>query len=81
MKKIILNLLLMIGNDSKLIVVNDGSKDKTFEIMQKIVEDKPALIPLTKQNSGHGPTLLYAYRYAINKGADYIFQTDSQREC
>ena len=34
-------------------------------------------MPLTKQNGGHGSTLLYGYRYAIDNGADYIFQTDS----
>ena len=35
------------------------------------------LQPLTKKNGGHGHTLLYGYRYAIEQGADYIFQTDS----
>ena len=66
-----------IGGGSKLVVVNDGSKDKTYELMQEYAKDKPALVPLNKQNSGHGPTVLYAYRYAINERADYIFQTDS----
>lgn len=32
---------------------------------------------LTKPNSGHGPTLIYGYNYALSNGADYIFQTDS----
>ena len=32
---------------------------------------------MTKNNSGHGPTVLFGYHYAISKGADYIFQTDS----
>ena len=34
-------------------------------------------IPVTKPNSGHGATIMYAYHYAVNAGADYIFQTDS----
>ncbi len=32
---------------------------------------------IDKENSGHGATVLYGYNYAINKNADYIFQTDS----
>jgi len=63
--------------DSRLVVINDGSKDHTYEIMQKCCENRPKLIVLTKENGGHGATLLYGYRYAISHHADYIFQTDS----
>ena len=66
-----------VGNDSRLVIINDGSKDNTFEIMQECAKTKPMFTPLTKPNGGHGPTLLYGYRWAINEGADYIFQTDS----
>jgi len=31
----------------------------------------------TKGNEGHGATLLSGYRRALDGGADYIFQTDS----
>ncbi len=64
------------GN-SRLVVVNDGSKDNTYEILQDLAKDRPLLVPVTKPNGGHGATVLYAYRYAVNAGADYIFQTDS----
>ncbi len=30
-----------------------------------------------KENGGHGATILFGYRHAMEKGADYIFQTDS----
>ena len=66
-----------IGGNSKLVIFDDGSKDTTYSIMQKLQEEYPCLIPITKPNSGHGATCLYAYRYAIKKGAAYIFQTDS----
>ncbi len=65
------------GNDSRLVVVNDGSKDDTYEILQKLAESRSKLVALTKPNGGHGATILYGYNYAINEGADYIFQTDS----
>jgi dolichol-phosphate mannosyltransferase len=66
-----------IGNGSKLVIIDDGSKDKTYDIMRKAAQDKEHFIPLTKPNGGHGATVLYGYNYAIDQGADYIFQTDS----
>ncbi len=66
-----------IGNSSKLVVIDDGSKDNTFEIMKECAKSKPNFIVKTKENSGHGPTLLYGYNYVIEEGAKYIFQTDS----
>lgn len=65
------------GNGSRLVIIDDGSKDGTFQMMQKAAEGKEAFIPLTKPNGGHGATILYGYHYAIKEGADYIFQTDS----
>lgn len=65
------------SEDSRLVIINDGSKDNTYEIMKKCAEERPKLVPLTKANGGHGATCLYGYRYAIENGADYIFQTDS----
>lgn len=58
-------------------IINDGSKDTTYEVMQKLAETRPLFTPLTKPNGGHGSTVLYGYRYAIEHGADYVFQTDS----
>jgi len=66
-----------IGNNSKLVVVNDGSKDNTYKKLCKLKEKYPYLEPVTKENSGHGATVLYAYQYALAKNPDYIFQTDS----
>lgn len=65
------------GEDSRLVIVNDGSKDSTYEKLLELKEKYPLLDPVTKENSGHGGTVLYAYNYALEKGADYIFQTDS----
>ena len=62
---------------SKALFVDDGSKDKTFSIIQQAAISKPLLCPITKPNGGHGATVLCGYRYALDNGADYIFQTDS----
>lgn len=65
------------GQNSRLVVIDDGSKDNTYAILQRLAKDKPLLVPLQKNNGGHGDTLLFGYQYAIKHGADYIFQTDS----
>ncbi|MCD7850866.1 MAG: glycosyltransferase family 2 protein [Parabacteroides sp.] len=70
-------IITQIGNGSKLVIVDDGSKDSTYETMKVLQERYPNFIPLTKLNSGHGATCLYAYRYALLNQSEYIFQTDS----
>lgn len=45
--------------------------------MQDFAKTHPLFIPISKPNSGHGSTVLYAYHYALNAGVDYVFQTDS----
>lgn len=65
------------NGESRLVVINDGSKDSTYKRMLEYAENHPLFVPLSKENSGHGPTVIAAYDYAINNGADYIFQTDS----
>lgn len=66
-----------ISEESKLVVIDDGSKDGTFAKLKDLEKLYPQLEVLTKKNSGHGATLLFGYQYALDAGADYIFQTDS----
>jgi len=66
-----------VGNGSKLVIFNDGSKDNTYQKMEELAQEYPHFIAETKPNSGHGATCLYAYQYAVDKNADFIFQTDS----
>lgn len=66
-----------LGDNAKLVIANDGSKDNTYKIMKNLEEKYPYFIAIDKPNSGHGATVLYLYRYAIEEGADYVFQTDS----
>ncbi len=58
-------------------VLDDGSKDRTYSILKDACADHPLLIPVKKENQGHGATVLYGYRYALEQEPDYIFQTDS----
>ena len=66
-----------IGKESRLVIFNDGSTDDTFEIMEQLKDKYLQFIPITKSNSGHGATCIFAYNYGINADADFIFQTDS----
>lgn len=66
-----------IGNNSKLVIIDDGSKDNTYIKLCELKSDLPYLEPITKPNGGHGATVLYGYRYALKNKASYIFQTDS----
>ena len=62
---------------SRLVIINDGSKDNTYEILCDAAKTHDLLIPMTKENGGHGPTLIFGYKYAIKNKADFVFQTDS----
>jgi len=64
-------------NNSRLVIIDDGSKDDTYRILCEEKEKRPYLTVLTKKNGGHGDTVLYGYEYALQNGASYIFQTDS----
>ena len=66
-----------VGPASRLVIINDGSKDHTYEKLCELAKELPQLEAVTKPNGGHGATVLYGYRYALEHGADYIFQTDS----
>lgn len=66
-----------IGGESRLVVIDDGSRDRTYELMEEAAKSRPLFLPLTKKNEGHGATVLYGYQYALEHGPSYIFQTDS----
>ncbi len=65
------------GGNSRLLVVNDGSKDQTEEILRNFSLDHPLFAYVTRKNGGHGAAVWNGYRIALDQKADYIFQTDS----
>lgn len=62
---------------SRLVVADSGCSDRTHEILAGLQKELPKLELLENTDRQHGPKLMALYDYAIERGADYIFQTDS----
>lgn len=55
-----------ISKQSKIVFVNDGSKDKTLEILKEIKNDKTIIINLSA-NCGHQNALIAGLEYSLDK--------------
>ena len=62
---------------SRLVIADSGSADRTHEILEDLKKELPQLEILPDTDRQHGPKVLALYRLAIERKADYIFQTDS----
>jgi dolichol-phosphate mannosyltransferase len=62
----------------RLIVVDDASTDDTPEVLERAGETLGGSLEVLRNptNRGHGPSVLTAYRHALNAGADYVLQVD-----
>ena len=60
-----------------IIVINDGSKDKTKLIVDKIKKKNSNIKIINKLNGGHGESIYLGYKYATKKKYKFIFQVDS----
>ncbi len=63
------------SDDYEVIIVNDGSKDNTVEIMTKLMEANPKVKLITHQtNQGYGGALMTGYS---NSTKDWVFFSDA----
>ena len=74
------SMLNALGVDYELHAYNDGSTDNTLSLMRGFADRNSHVHIYDKKNSGHGPTLVLAYKNALNKNFDWIFQVDSDDE-
>ena len=65
------------ASDSRLVIADSGSTDKTHDILLRLQSKYPKMVLLETSDKQHGPKVIALYDYAIKKDADYIFQTDS----
>lgn len=64
-----------------LCLMNDGSKDNTLSKINELASKFQTIKVIDKLNSGHGQTCIMGYQLAIEQGADWIFQIDSDGQC
>lgn len=65
------------NENSRLVIADSGSTDRTHQILCGLKEKYSRLVILTDTKKQHGPKVIALYNYAIKNGAEYIFQTDS----
>lgn len=70
-------VLELADDNSRLVIADNNSKDKTYSILKELQKKYSKLDVIKSTIKGHGPTVIKLYKYGIEKKADYIFQTDS----
>ena len=63
-----------------IIVINDGSIDKTKLILDKVKKKNSNIKVINKLNGGHGESIYLGYKYATLKKYKFIFQVDSDNQ-
>ena len=58
-------IVSQVSCNSRLLIVNDGSKDRTLKILTDLQNELSQLQVLTKDNGGHGSALFFGYEYAL----------------
>ena len=70
-------LELVAGDGLKMVVVNDGSRDKTGAILDQVAAGEARLKIVHQSNAGHGAALLNAYKTALSLNPTWVFHVDS----
>lgn len=65
------------NDETRLIVVNDGSRDRTGELLDQLKPRYPQLVVVHQKNGGHGNAVVNGYQQAVALNSEYVFQTDS----
>lgn len=60
---------------SRMLVVDDGSRDSTGKILGLLARELPGLEVVHQKNAGHGAALMRAYRACSD--SEWVFQVDS----
>ncbi len=60
-----------------LIVINDGSKDRTGALLDELSKTNTHLTVLNQKNGGHGNAVVNGYKKAVELQSQHVFQTDS----
>ena len=72
--------IILPKNEFDLIIIDDGSKDKTLEILRVKEKSTENLIVISKENGGHGAAICHGYEFSLKQNYKFIFQTDSDNQ-
>lgn len=68
--------------DFTFLIIDDGSKDKTCEVLEKLkCQFGPRLEILSRENRGHGQSCLQGYALALQREIPWVLQIDSDGQC
>jgi len=74
--------LEFLGVDWRLLAINDGSRDRSLEILKQFEKTNPKVIVIDKMNSGHGRTCRLGYEVAVSSPhVEWVLQIDSDGQC
>jgi len=73
--------LRQVTSDFVFAAIDDGSRDGTLAALRALAARYPELRVITKANSGHGQTCVFGYRQALEAGAEWVLQIDSDGQC
>jgi dolichol-phosphate mannosyltransferase len=70
--------ILQLDSSISLVVVDDDSPDGTSQLVESLKQNQPRVHLLTRKNKkGRGSAGIDGFLYALNQGADYILEMDS----
>ena len=71
------NVLRFGSEDSRMVIADGGSKDNTLQMLYDLQKEFPKLVVQSRPGTDHGTKVIGLYQYAIDQGADWVFQTDT----
>lgn len=73
--------LRALGAPLRLLAVDDGSRDRTPELLTALAAANPEVEVHRQANAGHGRACLVGYQRALEGGAGWVLQIDSDGQC
>lgn len=66
--------------DYRIVVVNDGSRDATPEIIERLQQENPKIIAIHKPNGGYGSALRAGFAVAATTGMQWVHFMDADQQ-
>ncbi|MEO0086983.1 MAG: polyprenol monophosphomannose synthase [candidate division WOR-3 bacterium] len=74
----IINAVLNISPDIDVLVIDDNSPDKTYEIVEEMAKENKRINLIKREKKlGLGTAYILGFKYAIEKNYDYCFEMDA----